>query len=152
MSHSDSQPWLWMIVGRSVSEKFDKMTWRFEWTPRLEKFSEKSYRALSSRNQTWEGVRSEEVDASKWKGFWDRVDFRLGAIEQLTERERERIRKVPIQSIYKNIENVKYVCMKMHEHVICNSKNIMGSAQSNPTNTQSFQQSKHTFKMHEAVL
>ena len=29
--------------------------------------------------------------------------------------------------------------MKMHKHVICNSKNIMGSAQSNPTSTQSFQ-------------
>jgi len=72
------------------------------------------------------------------------------------ERERERkkgtIRKVPIQSIYKNIENLKYVRMKMNEHVICNSKNIMGSAQSNPTSTQSFQQSKHKSKMHEAVL
>ena len=42
--------------------------------------------------------------------------------------------------------------MKMHEHVICNSKNIMGSTQSNPTSTQSFQQRKHTSKMHEAVL
>ena len=36
--------------------------------------------------------------------------------------------------------------MKMHEHVICNSKDIMGSAQSNPTSTQSLQQGKHTSK------
>ena len=42
--------------------------------------------------------------------------------------------------------------MKMHKHVICNSKNIMGSTQSNPTSTHSFQQSKHTTKMHETVL
>ena len=42
--------------------------------------------------------------------------------------------------------------MKIHEHVICNSKNIMGLAQSNSTSTQSFQQRKHTSKMHETVL
>ena len=35
-----------------------------------------------------EGV--EEEDAPKRRGFWDGVDFRLGAIEQLTERKRER--------------------------------------------------------------
>ena len=35
-----------------------------------------------------------EVDALERKGFWDEVDFRLGAIEQLTkERERERERE-----------------------------------------------------------
>ena len=42
--------------------------------------------------------------------------------------------------------------MKMDEHVICNSKNIMGSAQSNSTSTQSVQQSKHTSIMHETLL
>ena len=42
--------------------------------------------------------------------------------------------------------------MKMHEHVICNSKNSMGSAQSNPTNTHLVQQSKHTTIMHETLL
>ena len=83
-SHSDSQSLLWMIVGRLVLEKFDKMTWRFEWTPRLEKFSKKSYWALSSRNWTEEGVGSEEVDALKQRGFQDRVDLRLGAMTQLT--------------------------------------------------------------------
>ena len=128
-SHSDSHPPLWMTTGRLVSEKSDKMTCRSEWMPRLEKFSEKSCQALSSRNWIWEGVGSEEKDAPERRGFRDGVDFRLGVIE-----------------------NVRYVCMKMHEHVVCNSKNIMGSAQSNPTNTQSFQQSKHTSKMHETVL
>ena len=29
-----------------------------------------------------------------------------------------------------------YVCMKMHEHVTCKFKCIMGSAQSKPTSTQ----------------
>ena len=63
--------------------------------PCLEKFSEKSIRALSSRNQTEEGVGSEEeVDAPERKGFWDGVDLRLDAMMQLMrERERERIIK-----------------------------------------------------------
>ena len=29
-------------------------------------------------------------DVPERRGFWDGVDFRLGAIEQLTERKRER--------------------------------------------------------------
>ena len=49
--------------------------------PRLQKFSKKSFRAFSSRNQTEEGVSSEEEDAPKRKGFEDGVDLRLGAIE-----------------------------------------------------------------------
>ena len=57
-----------------------------------EKFSEKSDLAFSSWNWTWDGVESEE-DALERKGFWDEVDFRLGATEQLTERGRERERE-----------------------------------------------------------
>ena len=57
--------------------------------PRLEKFSEKSFQALSSQNCTWEGVGSEEEDAPERKGFWNRADFHLGAMEQLTKRKRE---------------------------------------------------------------
>ena len=35
---------------------------------------------------------SEEEDAPERRGFWDGVDFHLGAIEQLTkERERESV-------------------------------------------------------------
>ena len=42
---------------------------------RLQKFSKKSFRVFSSRNQTEDGVGSKEEDAP------DRVDLRLGAIE-----------------------------------------------------------------------
>ena len=60
----------------------------------------KSNLAFSSRNLTWEGVESEE-DTPEQRGFWDGVDFRLGAIEQLIERkregERETHRKAPTQ-------------------------------------------------------
>ena len=56
---------------------------------RCEKFFEKSDLAFSSRNLTWKGVGLEE-DAPERRGFWDGVDFRLSAIEQLTERKREK--------------------------------------------------------------
>ena len=81
MPHSDSQTLLLMTVGRSVSEKSDRMTWRSEWMPRREKFSEKSNLAFWSRNRTWEGVESEE-DALEWRGVLDGADLRLGATEQ----------------------------------------------------------------------
>ena len=73
--------------------------------PCLEKFSEKSIRALSSRNQTEEGVGSEEeVDAPERKGFWDGVDLRLDAMMQLMrERERES-EKQQQDNLYKNTE------------------------------------------------
>ena len=70
-----------MTVGRSMSEKFDKMTWHSERMPRLQKFSEKSFRAPLSQNRPEEGAGSEEEDVPKRKGFWDEVDLRLGAIE-----------------------------------------------------------------------
>ena len=72
-----------MTVGRLVSKKSDKMTWHFEWTPCLEKFSENSCQDLSSRNRTEEGVGSKEVDAPERRGFWDGVDLRLSAMTQL---------------------------------------------------------------------
>ena len=49
--------------------------------PRLQKFSEKSFRAFSSRNRTEDGVGLEEEDVPELRGFWDGVDLRLGAIE-----------------------------------------------------------------------
>ena len=61
--------------------------------PHLQKFSKKSFRALSSWNQTWEGVGLEEEDALERRGFWDGVDLRLGAIEQANRRERKRERE-----------------------------------------------------------
>ena len=80
--------------------------------PYLQKFSEKSLQAPSSWNRTEEGVGSKEEDAPECKGFWDKIDLRLGAIKQTNtrkrdrerERERETIRKVPTIAIYKNIK------------------------------------------------
>ena len=61
--------------------------------PRLEKFLKKFDLAISSWNWIWEGVGSEEEeDALERRGFRDGVDFHLGAIEQLTERRREKER------------------------------------------------------------
>ena len=40
MSHCDSDSRLWVTVRKSVSTKSASMTWRSEWTPRLEKFFE----------------------------------------------------------------------------------------------------------------
>ena len=138
-SHSDSQPRLWMTSGRLVSAKSAKMTRRSEWMPRWEKFFEKALRASSSQNRICEGVELEEEDAPERIGFWDGVDLRLGAIDttnvnEKRGRERETIKKVPTHFKYnKYIE--KRVCM--HEHVTCNIKGIMDSAQSNSTSTQS---------------
>ena len=42
--------------------------------------------------------------------------------------------------------------MKMYEHVICNSKNIMGSAQSNPTSTHVDNKVNTHLRMHETML
>ena len=76
--------------------------------PHLEKFSEKSWRALSSRNLTWSGVESEE-DALEQRGFQDGTDLRLSAMRRLFEREgereRETNRKAPINSYTKKREN-----------------------------------------------
>ena len=40
----------------------------------------------------------------------------------------------------------------MHEHVICNSKNIMGSAQSNPTSTHVCNKLNTHLRMHGTLL
>ena len=60
--------------------------------PRLEKFSENSLKASSSRNQTLEGEGSEDEEASKRRGFQAGVDLRLGAID-MTKVNRNRGRK-----------------------------------------------------------
>ena len=103
-----------MIVERLVSEKSDRMTWRSEWMPRLEKFSEKSFRALSSRNHTWEGVGLEEEDALERKGFWDGVDLHLGAITQTISREREREREKQKNTTNIKIKEYKELKVRMH--------------------------------------
>ena len=57
---------------------------------------------------------SEEEDAPEQRGFWDKVDFSLGAIEQLTkERGRERnTQKSTNIDQYQNKDKRRYVCMK----------------------------------------
>ena len=57
-SHSQVQ----MTSGKVVSEKFNRMTWCYEWTPRFWKFSKKSVLAFSSRNQIWKGTGGSEED------------------------------------------------------------------------------------------
>ena len=115
-SHNDSQPRLWMIVGRSVLEKSDKMTRCSEWTPRREKFFEKSFQAFSSRNRIEEGVGSDEDDALEWRGFQDGVDLRLGAIDTTNQnrKERERERQSEKSQHISNIARIlkkEYICL-----------------------------------------
>ena len=49
--------------------------------PDLEKFSENSLKASSSRNQTLEGEGSVEEEAPERRGFRAGVDLRLGATD-----------------------------------------------------------------------
>ena len=135
-SHSDSHSRLWMIVGRSVSAKSAKMTRHSKWTPRREKFSEKSFRASSSLNRIWERVGSKEYDAPERRGLWDGADLRLSVIDTTNVnrkrgRKRETIRKVPKQFKYnKYIE--KTVCMHGECMNMWYAKEIASWAQPNP--------------------
>ena len=94
-SHSDSYPLLWMTEGRSVSAKSDSTTWRFEWMPRLEKFSENALWVSSSRNRRErEGQNQKMKRHLEWRGFRAGVDLRLGAIDTSNvNRKRGRERK-----------------------------------------------------------
>ena len=150
-SHSDSHSRLWMIVGRSVSAKSARMTWHFEWTPRLEKFSEN---ASSSRNRRERRAESEDKEASEWRGFQAGVDLFLGAIDMTNVNrkkgmERKKIRKVPSNSNITSILKRKYVCMgnawtcdmqkKLHHGLI-------------PIQTYQHTNSLHTFKCMTILL
>ena len=119
-SHSDSQPWLWMTSGRSMSTKSAKMTQRSERMPRREKFSEKALQASSSRNRIWEGVGSEDEDAPEWRGFWDRVDLHFGAIDttNVNKKERERERET-IWKISSSSNISKYIELRVCMHGEC---------------------------------
>ena len=124
---------------------------RFEWTPHLEKFSEKSWRAFSSRNRTWKGVGSEE-DALEQRGFQDGADLHLGAMCRLFEREKEKGRQTE-KHHHKEYQIWKWKGMyawTMHEHMICKGNCIIGSTQSNPNSTQ-VSTYKHTSIMHEKL-
>ena len=115
-SHSDSHSRLWMTVGWSMLAKFASMTWHFKWTPHLEKFSENSLWASSSRNREERGAESEDEEASEWRGFQARVDLYLGAIDttilnKKRGRERKTIKKVPSKSNKTSIFKREYICM-----------------------------------------
>ena len=141
MSHSDSYSRLWMTVGRSVWAKSAKMTWRSEWTPRLEKLFENALWASSSRNRRKRGAKSEYEEASERRGFRVEVDLRLGAIDTTNVnkkrgREKETIRKVPKQFIIVEYVKRNTYAWRMHEHVTCKRNCIVGLAQSKPISTQ----------------
>ena len=114
ISQRDSHLRVWMTSGRWVSVKSYRITWHSRWTPRLEKFLEKSWWAFSLWNWTWKGGmgRSEDKEDLEQKGFWVRLDLRLGTMRNLFEREgmRERNRTQSQQSTKK--EKKGYVCMK----------------------------------------
>ena len=124
-SHSDSHPLLWMTEGRSVSAKFDKMTWRSEWMPRLEKFSENALKALSSWNRTLKGKGSIDEEALEWRRFRVGVDLRLGAIDTTNvnkfrrRRREEQSEKSQAIQIYQIYEKESTCAWEMHEHVPC---------------------------------
>ena len=115
ISQRDSHPWVWMTSGRGVPAKFDRIIWCSGWTPRLEKFSEKSWWAFSSRNWTWKGGtgRLEVEEDLEQKGFRVELDLRLGAMRSLWERERERERE-KYNTVTKEYKETKErVCMNM---------------------------------------
>ena len=142
MSHSDSHSLLWMIEGRSMSAKSDRMIWRSEWMPLLEKFFENVLKASSSRNRIWEGEGSKDEEVPEWRGFWARVDLCLGAIDTTNiirkkGRERKDNQKSPKQyEIYQVYWKESTYAWEMHEHVACKGNCIMGSAQFKPISTQ----------------
>ena len=114
--HSDSHPRLWKTMGRLVSAKSTKLTRHSEWTLRREKFSKKSFRASLSWNWIWEGVGLEEDDAPERRGFRNRVDLRLGAIDttNVNRKERERKRQSEKSQSNSNITSIlkrEYICM-----------------------------------------
>ena len=109
--------------------------------PRLEKFSENTLKALSSRNQTVEGEGSVDEEAPEQRGFRAGVDLRLGAIDT-TNINRFRGRKREEQSEKSQAIQIygkeSMYAWEMHKHVTYKIKSIMGSAQSNPTSTQAY--------------
>ena len=133
---------LWMIERRLVSAKSDRTTWRFEWMPRLEKFSENALKASSSQNRTLEGEGSEDEEAPERRGFRAGVDLRLGAIGTTNvnrnkwRKREEQSKKSQATSIISNILKRRYVCIGNAWTCDMQKKCIMGSTQSKPISTQ----------------
>ena len=96
--------------------------------PRLEKFSENTLKALSSRNQTVEGEGSVDEEAPEQRGFRAGVDLRLGAIDTTNinrfrgRRREEQSEKSQAIQIYQIYEKKCTYAWEMHEHVTCKIK------------------------------
>ena len=89
--------------------------------PCLEKFSENSLKASSSRNQTLEGEGSKDEEAQERRGFRVGDDLRLGAIDTTNvnrnrgkKEEKKTIRKDPSSN-----NNSKYNEKKVRMHGKC---------------------------------
>ena len=112
--------------------------------PRLEKFSENALKASSSWNWMLEGEGSVEEEAPERRGFRTGVDLRLGAIDTTNvnrfrgRRREEQSEKSQAIQLYQIYEKKSTYAWEMYEHVTCKIKSIMGSAQSNPINTQAY--------------
>ena len=112
--------------------------------PRLEKFSENALKASSSQNRTLEGEGSVDKEAPERRGFRAGVDLLLSAIDTTNvnrfrgRKREEQSEKSQVVQIYQIYGNESTYAWKMHEHVTCKIKSIMGSGQSNPTNTQAY--------------
>ena len=112
--------------------------------PCLEKFSENSLKASSSRNRTVEGEGLVDEEAPEQRGFQVGVDLRLGVIDTTNvnrfrgRRREEQSEKSQTIQIYQIYGKESTYAWEMHKHVTYKIKSIMGSAQSNPTSTQAY--------------
>ena len=85
-------------------------------------------------------MESDEEKAPERRGFRAGVDLRLCAIDttNVNNREGEKERQSEKSQTFSNILKRSTYAWEMHEHVTCKRNFIMGSAQSKPTNTQSY--------------
>ena len=86
--------------------------------PHLEKFSENSLKASSSRNRTLECEGSEDEEALERRAFRAGVNLRLGAIDTTNvnrnrgrKNKKKHKKKSQAATIIANIMKRKYVCM-----------------------------------------
>ena len=99
---------------------------------------------ITKPNVRWNGVRRRRRRrclGTKWVPRWSGFMFRCHDTTNVRNKERGREKERQLekhQTRYNitNIETGRYVCMKMHKHMTCKFKRIMGSAQSKPTSTQ----------------
>ena len=92
-----------------MSAKSASMTWRSEWTPRLEKFFENALWASSSWNWRERGAESEDEEALEWRRFRARVDLRLGAIDTTNVNKKRRRERKDNQKSPKQFKYNKYI-------------------------------------------